>query len=230
MKEEASFSDVLVYIKKHMKLFMISILFFIGVQTVYYIYTENIVYKAESSILLSMVQEGDSEISEEEFEELFLLNLKKVETFAELLTSDQVLEKTAAILEDEYGYSLNKQSLREAIFVESTSRTQILSINVIGTDKLALIDISNALLTAFDEFVTEELKHEQITILSIANSETIGLLNKTSNFFLLLIFRSILFAVLVVHLMSLYSSKKINEEFINEELGYMCLGSIEEIR
>lgn len=227
--KETSFFDIFYYIKKNLLLFLVSIIILVGIQSLYFFYGKETEYRGESAFLLNLVRDEEEEIEETDFERLFYLNLQKMETLKDVIQSEPVLESAARSLNDEYGYNFSRQDLAQMVTVEDTTKTQLLLLVVTGTSKETLIDVSTAITESFNQFLEDQLPGEEMTVLSIASIDTVTPNDDRAIRIVSMLLVSLGFAVFIVFCKVLKENRIVDEDFLKEELGYFCLGQIEDV-
>ena len=150
---------------------------------------------------------------------------KLVDTYAVILTSDTVLDKTISNLNLNMSYN----DLVERVRIESVNSTQVMKITVKDTDPERARAISADIVEQAPEIIIQTVNAGSVEIISMAKAETVPVSPSKAKNTVLAGMLGLVISVGIVILRYLLNNKFMTDDDITNKLGLTVLGVIPQI-
>ncbi|MCQ5089995.1 YveK family protein [Ruthenibacterium lactatiformans] len=150
---------------------------------------------------------------------------KLVDTYAVILTSDTVLDKTISNLNLNMSYN----DLLERVRIESVNSTQVMKITVKDTDPERARAIAADIVEQAPEIIIQTVKAGSVEIISKAKAETVPVSPSKAKNTVLAGMLGLVISVGIVILRYLLNNKFMTDDDITNKLGLTVLGVIPQI-
>ena len=150
---------------------------------------------------------------------------KLVDTYAVILTSDTVLDKTISNLNLNMSYN----DLVERVRIESVNSTQVMKITVKDTDPERARAIAADIVEQAPEIIIQTVKAGSVEIISKAKAETVPVSPSKAKNTVLAGMLGLVISVGIVILRYLLNNKFMTDDDITNKLGLTVLGVIPQI-
>jgi len=156
--EEINLRDLLSYFKKHLILFIVTILFVVSAGTIYSIFILKPEYKAQATVILSSDKSKNTVQSE------INANKNLIDTYTEVVKSHRVLDR----VKDEMRINDTYEQLVKKVTVASLKDTEIISISVVDRDKNHSYSLANKIADTFTNEIGQIYNDKSVNVLDRA--------------------------------------------------------------
>jgi len=156
--EEINLRDLLLYFKKHLVLFFVTILATVGVGSIYSIFLQKPEYKAQATVILS------SDKSKSTIQNEISANKNLIDTYTEVVKSHRVLDK----VKDEMGLDESYENLMKKINVASLKDTEIITISVVDKNRYHSFELTNKIAEVFTDQISQIYNDKSVSVLDKA--------------------------------------------------------------
>lgn len=156
--EEINLRDLLSYFKKHLILFIVTILFVVSAGTIYSIFILKPEYKAQATVILSSDKSKNTVQSE------INANKNLIDTYTEVVKSHRVLDR----VKDEMRINDTYEQLVKKVTVASLKDTEIISISVVDLDKNHSYSLANKIANTFTNEIGQIYNDKSVNVLDRA--------------------------------------------------------------
>ena len=156
--EEINLRDLLSYFKKHLILFIVTILFVVSAGTIYSIFILKPEYKAQATVILSSDKSKNTVQSE------INANKNLIDTYTEVVKSHRVLDR----VKDEMRINDTYEQLVKKVTVASLKDTEIISISVVDRDKNHSYSLANKIADTFTNEISQIYNDKSVNVLDRA--------------------------------------------------------------
>ena len=156
--EEINLRDLLSYFKKHLILFIVTILFVVSAGTIYSIFILKPEYKAQATVILSSDKSKNTVQSE------INANKNLIDTYTEVVKSHRVLDRVKNEMQIDDTY----EQLVKKVTVASLKDTEIISISVVDRDKNHSYSLANTIADTFTNEIGQIYNDKSVNVLDRA--------------------------------------------------------------
>lgn len=156
--EEINLRDLLSYFKKHLILFIVTVLFVVSAGTIYSVFILKPEYKAQATVILSSDKSKNTVQSE------INANKNLIDTYTEVVKSHRVLDR----VKNEMQISDTYEQLVKKVTVASLKDTEIISISVVDLDKNHSYSLANKIADTFTEEIGQIYNDKSVNVLDRA--------------------------------------------------------------
>lgn len=142
-----SLQEIFRMIMKHIKLLIVITVVAMAAMISYGIFKETSTYVTTSQILIKLPK-TDKDVN---MDTANLQLSRAISTSNALVNSDTVLVKSANALNDKYGYSVKPDDLKSSLVVTTNMNSQLINVQITGSDKKQTKRTANMLLTQFNK-------------------------------------------------------------------------------
>ena len=156
--EEINLRDLLVYLKKHLIMFLIIVAFVVSAGSCYTFFIQKPEYKAQATIILSSDKSKNTVQSE------ITANKNLIDTYTEVVKSHRVLDrvKREMLIDDSY------EQLVKKISVSSLKDTEIISISVVDPNHYHSYELANSIAEVFTSEISQIYNDKSVSVLDRA--------------------------------------------------------------
>ncbi|MDU0481154.1 YveK family protein [Staphylococcus chromogenes] len=174
-------------------------------------------YQATTQILVNPKQTNDNMLQQN-----VQGTLQQVNTYAEIVTSPRILDKSAKKLDKKY----TAEELEEKVTVESSAESQVIKVHVTDKDKGESEKIANTIAKEYRDEMPDIMNVDNVTILSDADN-TAEKVSPTSVLNLVVaLFLGLIIALLYIFIKELTDTRIKDEQDIEDHLKLPVLGTI----
>ena len=152
----------MLYFKKHLVLFFVTILATVGVGSIYSIFLQKPEYKAQATVILS------SDKSKSTIQNEISANKNLIDTYTEVVKSHRVLDK----VKDEMGLDESYENLMKKINVTSLKDTEIITISVVDKNRYHSFELTNKIAEVFTDQISQIYNDKSVSVLDKAVEPT----------------------------------------------------------
>lgn len=174
-------------------------------------------YQATTQILVNPKQTNDNMLQQN-----VQGTLQQVNTYAEIVTSPRILDKTAKKLDHRYKSS----ELAGKVNVESSAESQVIKVHVVDVKKGESEKIANAIAKVYRDEMPDIMNVDNVTILSHADNTAQQVSPKTMLNLVVALFLGLILALLFIFIKELTDTRIKDEQDIEDHLKLPVLGSI----
>ena len=156
--EEINLRDLLSYFKKHLILFIVTVLFVVSAGTIYSVFILKPEYKAQATVILSSDKSKNTVQSE------INANKNLIDTYTEVVKSHRVLDR----VKDEMRINDTYEQLVKKVTVASLKDTAIISISVVDRDKNHSYSLANKIADTFTNEIGQIYNDKSVNVLDRA--------------------------------------------------------------
>ena len=156
--EEINLRDLLSYFKKHLILFIVTVLFVVSAGTIYSVFILKPEYKAQATVILSSDKSKNTVQSE------INANKNLIDTYTEVVKSHRVLDR----VKDEMRINDTYEQLVKKVTVASLKDTEIISISVVDRDKNHSYSLANKIADTFTNEIGQIYNDKSVNVLDRA--------------------------------------------------------------
>lgn len=156
--EEINLRDLLSYFKKHLILFIVTILFVVSAGTIYSVFILKPEYKAQATVILSSDKSKNTVQSE------INANKNLIDTYTEVVKSHRVLDRVKNEMQIDDTY----EQLVKKVTVASLKDTEIISISVVDRDKNHSYSLANTIADTFTNEIGQIYNDKSVNVLDRA--------------------------------------------------------------
>ena len=156
--EEINLRDLLSYLKKHLVLFVVMVLFVVSAGTVYSVFIQKPEYKAQATVILS------SDKSKTTIQNEINANKNLIDTYTEVVKSHRVLDRVKSEMQINDSY----EQLVKKVTVASLKDTEIISISVVDLDKYHSYSLANKIADTFTDEISQIYNDKSVNVLDRA--------------------------------------------------------------
>ena len=156
--EEINLRDLLSYFKKHLILFIVTVLFVVSAGTIYSVCLLKPEYKAQATVILSSDKSKNTVQSE------INANKNLIDTYTEVVKSHRVLDR----VKDEMRINDTYEQLVKKVTVASLKDTEIISISVVDRDKNHSYSLANKIADTFTNEIGQIYNDKSVNVLDRA--------------------------------------------------------------
>lgn len=171
MEETISLREIFSLLKKRLGLIIAAAFIGLGIASVVTFFVLTPQYSSRTQLVVTTPQNANSNITSNDVN----VNLQMINTYTDMITSDNVLEKVRLTLEENYGYDFSRGELKESLeIVQPTTNSLMFYIQSTMDDPVEAQDIANVTSETFQEVAVDVLNSaiDQISIMSTAVAET----------------------------------------------------------
>lgn len=211
MKETTDLEGFFIIMKQHLVTILVSILAGLsvaGIMTFFVIVPQ---YRSQAQMVVALPQ-----------------NRSDTNTYKDLIISDVIMNRTRSALKDKYKLSLSPESIKNAIQVNQSENSQMLSIEATSTKAINAERIANTTASVFQKYAKDMLGGaiDQIIIISkaVANVNPVSPNHKSDLKMGLIL--GLLVGVGLAFLLSFFDRTVKNSKFVTDELDLTLLGTV----
>ena len=174
-------------------------------------------YQATTQILVNPKQTNDDMLQQS-----VQGTLQQVNTYAEIVTSPRILDKTVKKLDKQY----TTEELVGKVNVESSAESQVIKVHVTDNDKENSEKIANAIAKVYRDEMPDIMNVDNVTILSDANNTAEKVSPKPILNLVVALFLGFIIALLYIFIKELTDTRIKDEQDIEDHLNLPVLGTI----
>lgn len=174
-------------------------------------------YQATTQILVNPKQTDDNMLQQN-----VQGTLQQVNTYAEIVTSPRILDKSAKKLDKKY----TAEELEEKVNVESSAESQVIKIHVTDKDKGESEKIANTIAKEYRDEMPDIMNVDNVTILSDADNTAEKVSPKSVLNLVVALFLGLIIALLYIFIKELTDTRIKDEQDIEDHLKLPVLGTI----
>ena len=174
-------------------------------------------YQATTQILVNPKQTNDNMLQQN-----VQGTLQQVNTYAEIVTSPRILDKSAKKLDKKY----TTEELEEKVNVESSAESQVIKVHVTDKDKGESEKIANTIAKTYRDEMPDIMNVDNVTILSDADNTAEKVSPKSVLNLVVALFLGLIIALLYIFIKELTDTRIKDEQDIEEHLKLPVLGTI----
>lgn len=174
-------------------------------------------YKATTQILVNPKQTNDNMLQQN-----VQGTLQQVNTYAEIVTSPRILDKSAKKLDKKY----TAEELEEKVNVESSAESQVIKVHVTDKDKGESEKIANTIAKEYRDEMPDIMNVDNVTILSDADNTAEKVSPKSVLNLVVALFLGLIIALLYIFIKELTDTRIKDEQDIEDHLKLPVLGTI----
>lgn len=174
-------------------------------------------YQATTQILVNPKQTNDNMLQQN-----VQGTLQQVNTYAEIVTSPRILDKSAKKLDKKY----TTEELEEKVNVESSAESQVIKVHVTDKDKGESEKIANTIAKEYRDEMPDIMNVDNVTILSDADNTAEKVSPKSVLNLVVALFLGLIIALLYIFIKELTDTRIKDEQDIEDHLKLPVLGTI----
>ncbi|MGV3053710.1 YveK family protein [Staphylococcus chromogenes] len=174
-------------------------------------------YQATTQILVNPKQTNDNMLQQN-----VQGTLQQVNTYAEIVTSPRILDKSAKKLDKKY----TAEELEEKVTVESSAESQVIKVHVTDKDKGESEKIANTIAKEYRDEMPDIMNVDNVTILSDADNTAEKVSPKSVLNLVVALFLGLIIALLYIFIKELTDTRIKDEQDIEDHLKLPVLGTI----
>ncbi|MDT0698784.1 YveK family protein [Staphylococcus chromogenes] len=174
-------------------------------------------YQATTQILVNPKQTNDNMLQQN-----VQGTLQQVNTYAEIVTSPRILDKSAKKLDKKY----TAEELEEKVTVESSAESQVIKVHVTDKDKRESEKIANTIAKEYRDEMPDIMNVDNVTILSDADNTAEKVSPKSVLNLVVALFLGLIIALLYIFIKELTDTRIKDEQDIEDHLKLPVLGTI----
>ncbi|MDT0716196.1 Wzz/FepE/Etk N-terminal domain-containing protein [Staphylococcus chromogenes] len=174
-------------------------------------------YQATTQILVNPKQTNDNMLQQN-----VQGTLQQVNTYAEIVTSPRILDKSAKKLDKKY----TAEELEEKVNVESSAESQVIKVHVTDKDKRESEKIANTIAKEYRDEMPDIMNVDNVTILSDADNTAEKVSPKSVLNLVVALFLGLIIALLYIFIKELTDTRIKDEQDIEDHLKLPVLGTI----
>lgn len=174
-------------------------------------------YQATTQILVNPKQTNDNMLQQN-----VQGTLQQVNTYAEIVTSPRILDKSAKKLDKKY----TTEELEEKVNVESSAESQVIKVHVTDKDKGESEKIANTIAKTYRDEMPDIMNVDNVTILSDADNTAEKVSPKSVLNLVVALFLGLIIALLYIFIKELTDTRIKDEQDIEDHLKLPVLGTI----
>ncbi|MDT0672416.1 YveK family protein [Staphylococcus chromogenes] len=174
-------------------------------------------YQATTQILVNPKQTNDNMLQQN-----VQGTLQQVNTYAEIVTSPRILDKSAKKLDKKY----TAEELEEKVNVESSAESQVIKVHVTDKDKGESEKIANTIAKEYRDEMPDIMNVDNVTILSDADNTAEKVSPKSVLNIVVALFLGLIIALLYIFIKELTDTRIKDEQDIEDHLKLPVLGTI----
>ena len=174
-------------------------------------------YQATTQILVNPKQTNDNMLQQN-----VQGTLQQVNTYAEIVTSPRILDKSAKKLDKKY----TTEELEEKVNVESSAESQVIKVHVTDKDKGESEKIANTIAKEYRDEMPDIMNVDIVTILSDADNTAEKVSPKSVLNLVVALFLGLIIALLYIFIKELTDTRIKDEQDIEDHLKLPVLGTI----
>ncbi|QDX00079.1 capsule biosynthesis protein CapA [Staphylococcus chromogenes] len=174
-------------------------------------------YQATTQILVNPKQTNDNMLQQN-----VQGTLQQVNTYAEIVTSPRILDKSAKKLDKNY----TTEELEEKVNVESSAESQVIKVHVTDKDKGESEKIANTIAKEYRDEMPDIMNVDNVTILSDADNTAEKVSPKSVLNLVVALFLGLIIALLYIFIKELTDTRIKDEQDIEDHLKLPVLGTI----
>ncbi|PTG90433.1 capsule biosynthesis protein CapA [Staphylococcus chromogenes] len=174
-------------------------------------------YQATTQILVNPKQTNDNMLQQN-----VQGTLQQVNTYAEIVTSPRILDKSAKKLDKKY----TAEELEEKVNVESSAESQVIKVHVTDKDKGESEKIANTIAKEYRDEMPDIMNVDNVTILSDADNTAEKVSPKSVLNLVVALFLGLIIALLYIFIKELTDTRIKDEQDIEDHLKLPVLGTI----
>lgn len=174
-------------------------------------------YQATTQILVNPKQTNDNMLQQN-----VQGTLQQVNTYAEIVTSPRILDKSAKKLDKKY----TAEELEEKVTVESSAESQVIKVHVTDKDKRESEKIANTIAKEYRDEMPDIMNVDNVTILSDADNTAEKVSPKSVLNLVVALFLGLIIALLYIFIKELTDTRIKDEQDIENHLKLPVLGTI----
>ncbi|MGI3316597.1 YveK family protein [Staphylococcus chromogenes] len=174
-------------------------------------------YQATTQILVNPKQTNDNMLQQN-----VQGTLQQVNTYAEIVTSPRILDKSAKKLDKKY----TAEELEEKVTVESSAESQVIKVHVTDKDKGESEKIANTIAKEYRDEMPDIMNVDNVTILSDADNTAVKVSPKSVLNLVVALFLGLIIALLYIFIKELTDTRIKDEQDIEDHLKLPVLGTI----
>lgn len=174
-------------------------------------------YQATTQILVNPKQTNDNMLQQN-----VQGTLQQVNTYAEIVTSPRILDKSAKKLDKKY----TAEELEEKVNVESSAESQVIKVHVTDKDKGESEKIANTIAKVYRDEMPDIMNVDNVTILSDADNTAEKVSPKSVLNLVVALFLGLIIALLYIFIKELTDTRIKDEQDIEDHLKLPVLGTI----
>lgn len=220
MEEEISIEDIISILKKKFGVIILWGLIAVLISGLYTFFLSTPMYESSSRIVVNQTQNNEQAITNADIQ----TNLNLINTYQSIIKEPIILED---VLSSSDG-NMTINQLSDSITVQIQNNSLVFGISVTNENPYKAAELANAVATVFQDKIGNILEVQSVTILSIA---TPNLKAVSPNIFLNLILGLIVGLIVGLGLafISEFRDKRVKDEKIIDEIGWINLGSVLEM-
>lgn len=171
MEETISLREIFSLLKKRMRLIIAAAFVGLGIASVVTFFVLTPQYSSRAQLVVTTPQNANSNVTTNDVN----VNLQMINTYTDMITSDNVLDQVRLTLEENYGYDLTRDAIKEGLeIVQSTNNSLMFYIQSTMDDPVEAQNIANVTADTFKEVAVDVLNSaiDQISVMSTAVAET----------------------------------------------------------
>ncbi|MCH4533006.1 Wzz/FepE/Etk N-terminal domain-containing protein [Staphylococcus haemolyticus] len=219
MEKKNGFTHMFELLRKNWKLTVLLPIALLLLSLIISIFFMKPVYQANTQVLVNQ-KNKDSQVMAQEVQG----NIQLINTYSEILESPRIID---AVAKNEK-FSANE--IAEMISVESGANSQILNINVKGSDKKTTEKIANKTAKVFQDKMPDIMNVDNVSILSSADNTAKQISPKVLVNCLIGLIIGILLSFIIIGLKQVFDKRIKTEEDVLNELNLPVLGSIQKLK
>ncbi|MCH4475892.1 Wzz/FepE/Etk N-terminal domain-containing protein [Staphylococcus haemolyticus] len=219
MEKKNGFTHMLELFRKNWKLMVLLPIVLMLISLLISMFLMKPAYQANTQVLVNQ-KNKDSQVMAQEVQG----NIQLINTYSEILESPRIID---AVAKNEK-FSANE--IAEMISVESGANSQILNINVKGSDKKTTEKIANKTAKVFQNKMPDIMNVDNVSILSSADNTANQISPKTLVNCLIGFIIGILLSLIIIGLKQVFDKRIKTEEDVLNELNLPVLGSIQKLK
>lgn len=171
MEETISLREIFSLLKKRLRLIIAAAFVGLGIASIVTFLVLTPQYSSRAQLVVTTPQSANSNVTTNDVN----VNLQMINTYTDMITSDNVLDQVRLTLEENYGYDFSRAELKESLeIVQPTNNSLMFYIQSTMDDPVEAQDIANVTSETFKEVAVEVLNSaiDQISVMSTAVAET----------------------------------------------------------
>ncbi|MCD8903880.1 capsule biosynthesis protein CapA [Staphylococcus chromogenes] len=174
-------------------------------------------YQATTQILVNPKQTNDNMLQQN-----VQGTLQQVNTYAEIVTSPRILDKSAKKLDKKY----TAEELEEKVNVESSAESQVIKVHVTDKNRGESEKIANTIAKEYRDEMPDIMNVDNVTILSDADNTAEKVSPKSVLNLVVALFLGLIIALLYIFIKELTDTRIKDEQDIEDHLKLPVLGTI----